>query len=187
MADIQYYERVIKAETGKRRLLPKLVAISAYAVILSIWFVIAVRVGLTASVLMLVPLSILTAVLLTWKYTAVEYEYSFTAGILTFSKIYGKSKRKSVFEADLRNLISVVPYDERSMDSVDARTVINAIPNEACQNPCICVFEENEKRTCIIIDCDNMSAKIFKFFKPSATDRRIFDRIKNQKSERSDA
>ncbi|MBQ8818697.1 MAG: hypothetical protein IJZ83_08975 [Clostridia bacterium] len=177
MADIQYYERIIKTENTTKKVLPKILMIGAYIVILSIWFVIAVRYSINAAMIMLIPLSILTAVLLTWKYTSVEYEYSFTAGIFTFSKIYGKSKRKPIFEGDLKKLISVTAYSESNVDSIDAHTVINATPS-ACPNPCVCIFEENERKTCIIIDCDAMTAKILRFFKVSAVDRSVFYKIK---------
>ena len=187
MADIQYYERVIKAQEGGKRFLPRAVAICGYIFILTLWLVIAVRVGISASLLMLIPLSVLTAVWLTWKYTSIEYEYSFTAGIFTFSKIYGKTKRKTVFEADLKTLVSAVPYDERAVETSNARSVINAIVTESCPNPCVCIFEENDKRTCVILDCDEMSARILRFFKPSATDRRIFEHTKKQNTEVSDA
>ena len=183
MANIQYYERILKTEKTSKKLLPKLLAIGFYAIILSVWFIIMIRVGLTASVVMLIPLSILTAVLLTWKYTSVEYEYSFIGGILTISKIYGKTKRKAIFEAELNTLISAIPYHSEAVESVRAQNVINAIPNKECPNPCVCVFEENEKRTCVIMDCDELTAKILKFFKPSAADRRIFEGIKKQNYE----
>ena len=180
MADINYYERVIKAQKKTTKLLPKLIMLFIYAVILSIWFVIAMRYSITASMLVLIPLSILTIVLLTWKYTSVDYEYSFTAGIFTFSKIYGSAKRKQIFEGELKNVCSVTPYNESELSSITVDTIVNAIPEGACPNPCICIFEENEKKVCVLLDCDEMSAKIFRFFKPSATDKAVWDRIKKQ-------
>ncbi len=174
MADIQHYERVLKPTRTSTRVLPKVLMIAAYIVIISLWFVLTVRVGLTAAILMLIPLSVLIAVTLTWKYTSVEYEYSFAAGTLTFSKIYGSSKRKAVFDGDLRCLISVMPYNEQSIARVQCDRTVFAIPEGVNENPCICLFEENEKRTCVILECDELSIKIFRFFKPSAVDRSVY-------------
>ncbi len=180
MADIQHYERVLKPTRATSKILPKALMISAYVALVGLWFVLTVRVGLTASVLMLIPISVLIAVTLTWKYTAVEYEYSFVAGTLTFSKIYGKSKRRAVFDGDLRCLVSVLPYNEQNAERVQCDKTVFAIPEGVEENPCICVFEENEKRTCVVLDCDELSAKIFRFFKPSAVDRAVFEAFKTQ-------
>lgn len=172
MADIQYYERVLKKKETKGKAL----LIALYVLILSVWFVVAIRYMLNAAIILMIPLSILIAVLLTWKYTCVEYEYSFAAGTFTLSKIYGKSKRKTVFAADIKSLILVKPHDPLRDTHLEYSEFINAIPSKVSQNPCICVFEVDEKRTCVLMDCDEMSAKIFRFFNASAVDRDIFKR-----------
>ena len=39
-------------------------------------------------------------------------------------------------------------------------------------------FEDDKKeKIYLILDCDELTAKIFKFFAPSATDRNIFDKL----------
>ena len=173
MADIQYYERVLKKKDLRRILL----LLGAYFVILSVWFVVAIRYTLNAMILVLAPLSILAAVLLTWKYAKVEYEYSFSAGTFTFSKIYGKSKRKTVFSADLKSIALAKPYDADRDADLDYSEFINAIPSSFSQNPCICIFDVNEKRTCVLIECDERSAKILRYFNPSAVDRDVLKKI----------
>ncbi len=167
MADIQYYERVLKKQGASARLLPRLLMIAAYVVLLSVWFVIVVRIGLSASLLMLIPFSVLTVVLITWKYTSVEYEYSFTAGVFVFSKIYGASGRKNVFEADLRALVSAEPLSEGALARVGVTpTDARVLPDSP--NDCLLVFSEHEKKSAVIIECDQMTVKILRFFKPSA-------------------
>ena len=177
MADIQYYERILKLKDVKR----KLVLIGVYFVILSAWFVVAIRYALNATVLVLAPISVLATVLLTWKYASVEYEYSFSAGTFTFSKIYGKSKRKTVFSAEIKCMTLAKPYDEQRDAGLDFSEFINAIPSQTAANPCICIFDVDEKKTCVLIDCDEMSAKILRFFNPSATDRGIITKTNSDK------
>ncbi len=167
MADIQYYERVQKSKEPKKKAL----MIGIYAIILSIWFVICIRFTINAAIIVLIPLSIFIAVLLTWKYTCVEYEYSFTAGTFTFSKIYGRSKRKTIFSQDLKLLTLAKPYKRE--EALDYGEFINAIPNGNAQSPCICIFVVDEKRTSVLLDCDEMTAKILKFFNHTATSREL--------------
>lgn len=177
MADVQHYERVLKKKKGV--LASRLILILIYLFIFSVWFVVTVRFGLHIAVVVLAPLSIVIAVLLTWKYTKVEYEYSFVAGSFTFSRIYGSKKRKTVFEAELKTLVSVIPYDTVKFSPKDDNgTLINAVPDGASPNPCVCLFEDGDgKRYHVIIDCDGMTARILRFFKASALDRSVFERI----------
>ncbi len=168
MADIQYYERVLKAQKVSTKLWQKVMMIGIYLLLLTVWLIIIVRVGISASLLMLIPLSVITVVLLTWKYTSVEYEYSFAAGHFTFSRIYGSSKRKAIYDTELTNLVAFTAYSEKAADSLNVHKIINAIPDATAQNPVICTFEENEQRTAVILDCDEMTLKILKFFKGSA-------------------
>ena len=177
MADVQYYERVLKKKAIKRKLL----LIGVYVIILSIWFVVAIRYTLNAAIIILAPLSILIAVLLTWKYASVEYEYSFSAGTFTFSKIYGRSKRKTVFSADIKSIALAKPYDADRDAGLDYSEFINAIPCSASPNPCICIFDVDEKRTCVLIDCDDRSARILRFFNPSSVDRDILKKLTSDK------
>lgn len=172
MADIQYYERILKKKEPRGKAL----LITAYIVMLSVWFVIAVRYALTAAIILMIPLSIFIAVILTWKYTCVEYEYSFSAGTFTFSKIYGKSKRKTFFSTDLGALTYAKPYDAERDGNAEYSKFINAIPTDNAKNPCICVFNIDDEKIGLLFDCDEMSAKILKFFKASAVDRELIKR-----------
>ena len=175
MADITSYERILK----KKQLSLKILMIAIYVIIASVWFVIAVRVTLNAAMILLAPLSVLIAVLLTWKYTCIEYEYSFVAGNFTLSKIYGKSRRKVMLEFEIKSLMEIFPYNARTEGKIKGGIFINGLPGNASPNPCVCVFENDEEnKVFFVLDCDEQTAKIFKFYNPVATDRAIFDNIK---------
>ena len=183
MADIQHYERVIKPPKNGKPLLYKILLLGILLVALSIWLVISVHFSVHIIIILLIPALLILATALAWKYTNFEYEYSFTAGQLTYSKIYGNSRRRMIFASDLRSLQAVVPYDRLKADLSKDDKVITALPDINSSNPCVCVFDEDEKKTYLIIDCDEMSARIFRFFNPSATDRSLFDQFKSEKGE----
>ena len=67
-------------------------------------------------------------------------------------------------------------YDSDYND-LDYSEFINAIPSSFSQNPCICIFDVNEKRTCVLIECDERSAKILRYFNPSAVDRDVLKKL----------
>lgn len=174
MADIQHYERIIKKVKGATLL--KVIFLFIYTLICVFWSILALNFGLI--LLIFAPLFVFIAYIFTRQYTCTEYEYSLVAGIFSFSKIYGGRRRKNVFEADLKFLVSAVPYNERTAVSAKGETVINAIPNGQSANPCVCLFEDGSgKKYRVIIDCDAMTLRILKFFRPSAVDRSVADKI----------
>ena len=180
MADIQHYERIIKKQKGN--FVSRALCILVYVFIFSVWIVISAKIGFSAAIIPLSVFSVIIAVIITWKYTNVEYEYSFTYGTFAFSRIYSSKKRKAVFEADLKTLVSAVPYrDDPKVSSKEGIKLINAIPYCSSSNPCICLFEDTDgKKHYIIIDCDAMTLKILRFFKMSAVDRELSQLINEE-------
>ena len=94
MADIQGYERVLEQDESvlKRS---RILMIVLYGVIFTLLMLAAVLASLNPALLLLAPLGTAVAVIFSWKYTRVEYEYSFFGGVLTFSKIYSGSSRST--------------------------------------------------------------------------------------------
>lgn len=172
MADIQHYERILKRST----LSAKALMLLLYAAVLGAWTVLAFITAFNPGVLLLALLTLVALVLLTWKYTSVEYEYSFVAGNFTLSKIYGKRRIKQVFESDLKMLISVAPLENAKTPTKEDGRVINGLP-ESAEFPIVCVFQDgNENKYFVLIDCDGVTARILKFFRMSTLDREIVKR-----------
>lgn len=177
MADIQSYERVLK----KKDIGTKILMIVIYALIAFVGLLALIKFGFKPQIIVLIPLLLVAIVKLTWRYTQTEYEYSFLAGTATVSKIFGNSSRRTVVELEIRSIISLSVYDSKKMARIASeggKKIINSLPHKNCQNPCVCVFEDDKKeKIYLILDCDELTAKIFKFFAPSATDRNIFDKL----------
>ena len=174
MADIQHYERVFSKKHAPKSLIPVLIVL--YCLMLCGWVVLALLSAMNIALLLLVPAAVFLVAFVVWKYSQVEYEYSFEAGVFTFSKIYGKSNRKTVFEEELSNLTRVVSYENAEVPRGDK--LINATTTLECDNPCVCCFRIDENDVYVIIDCDELTARIIRSFKPSALDRSVFDGIR---------
>ena len=186
MADIQSYERVLKKKGGRA----KAIMIIVYIFILSLWLVALAKFGISPQLLLLIPLSLVAVIALTWRFTQVEYEYAFIAGIMTFSKIYGNSRRKTILEFDIKSVISVYPYNEQTAlktGTDDKSRIINGIPSKESPNPCMCVFEDSkDRKVYFLLDCDELTARIFKFFNSSATERSVLDRLSESLTQNND-
>ena len=180
MADIQSYERVLKTKRKSRGGIGILAAVLCVASLLGVWIYVSLALKLNPTWVALVPILLITIVFILRKYSQVEYEYSFTSGYFTYSKIYGKSRRKAVCEIDIRTVTEVIPYDQNTSKRLtNASSVIKALPEGNAQNPCVCVFEEKEQIIYLIFDCDAQTAKIFKYFNPRATSNTILSNLKS--------
>ena len=174
MADRQHYERVFAKKHAPKGLVIGLIVL--YCVMVSGWFVLALLSSMNIALALLAPAAVLAVAIATWKYTQLEYEYSFTGGVFTFSKIYGKSSRKTVFEEELRNLTRVVSYEKAEVPKGDK--LIQAIPSLDGDTLAVCCFQIDDENVYVIIDCDELTAKIIRHFKPSALDRSVLDTLK---------
>ena len=102
----QIYERVIPLQKKGAMLRTCIVLCLVYGAIAlggTLWFLVT----LNPYIAVLTVLLTVTVILLTGKYMRVEWEYSFAGDAFVISKIYGKSRRKTKFEADLKHLSGV--------------------------------------------------------------------------------
>ncbi len=67
---------------------------------------------LIAPLLCFIPLTLWILVFFTWRYTQVEYEFSFFSGELTVSRVLGGRSRKEMAKILIRELAAVVPAEE---------------------------------------------------------------------------
>jgi hypothetical protein len=176
MASTQLYEKIVKVKNAKQ--VAKLIsAILLYVLYLLIWFFVGIY-NPKSSILIFTAgiLSCLLIILITWKYLFLEYEYSFCQGILTVSKIYGKRKRKSLIDVDLRHLVLVAPATDENIsraDNLKPESRIISVSNEYADNIWLMVTgEENEPRILIFIEADERSLEILKSNAPFAFTRK---------------
>ena len=70
----------------------------------------------------ILPLSFLGVVLYFWKLFNVEFEYSLTSGIMTFSRINGSMRRKKLLELTIKEMHEIAPYTD------DAKAHLETLP-----------------------------------------------------------
>ena len=162
---------VAEAKTKKLKL-KKIGLICAYV----LWGAIALIGGASTNVLPIlcfIPLTIWIFVFLTWKYTQVEYEYSFFAGKLTVSRVLGNRTRKKMTELTLRDLSSVLPYTERNVaqaESYGAKNSYFAASSVDAKDLYILLWEnpESKERSLLCMELNEKAIKIIKYYNMSA-------------------
>lgn len=162
---------VAEAKTPKLKM-KKLALIFAYV----LWGAVALIGGASTNILPIlcfIPLTIWILVFLTWKYTQVEYEYSFFSGKLTVCKILGGRTRKKMVEVQLRDLSSVLPNTERNAamaDSYKADNVYFAASSPKAPDLYIALWEdaETKKRSMLCLELNEKAIRIIKYYNMSA-------------------
>ena len=111
MNELQTYETVV-TEQGRGAILRRLAWVLGYVIFFSLFIVWSATQGISFPILILGALLTGSAVLFTWKYTSLEYEYSVTGNYFSLAKIYGKRTRKAVWEIDLKRATLIAPCTE---------------------------------------------------------------------------
>jgi len=106
-----YEFAVSQRKEGKWRLFRALLIAGYVLYALAILFI-GMKYSIIAPLLAFIPLSLWVIVFITWRYVNVDYEYSITSGILTFTKIYGNRSRRKIFEMTLRDAVRIAPLEQ---------------------------------------------------------------------------
>ena len=122
-------------------------------------------------------LIILGLIKLMWKYLCLEYEYSFSYGVLCVSKIYGKRKRKQIVEADIKSLIMIAPATQENIakaEHLEAEERVISVSSEKAENIWLVLTgDKDEKRVLVFFEADERSLAILKSVNPYAFSKRI--------------
>lgn len=166
MASTQLYERIIKVKDS-RQIAKRIIGIMLYVLYLAIW-VMAGIFNPERSILIFLAgiLSCILIILITKKYLSVEYEYCFCQSTLTISKIYGKSKRKTLIEVDMPKLALICPASDEGIQRAEhlkpERRIISVSSEYASDIYLLVTGEENEPRILIFIEADERALTILK-------------------------
>ena len=103
------YEYVVSPAKQPIWKLKRTLAVIGYIVYAVTVFSVGAYTKLLLPMMALVPLSTWILVFFTWRYVAVEYEYSFVSGTMTLTKILGGRARKKVLEVRIKELHTIAP------------------------------------------------------------------------------
>ncbi len=121
----------------------------------------------------LVPITLWIIIFFSWRYVDIDYELSMTSGILTFSKIFGSRKRKTVFEIPIKSISLIAPYENdvpKRIDRYAPEVIYDARSSLKASRQYFALFENSDgKKSLLLFEADDKALKIFKFYNASAT------------------
>ena len=131
---------------------------------------------LIAPLLAFIPFSLWLLVFLTWRYTQVEYEYSFFSGTLTVSRVLGGRARKELCRVAIRSVSEILPYEDAYVDRIErfsAERTVFAASDENAQNLYAVLWTDgNNVRTVLFFEASEKALKICRYYNMSAMARK---------------
>ncbi|MBR2927507.1 MAG: hypothetical protein IKC31_08020 [Clostridia bacterium] len=168
------YEYIIAEKKTPARTAKKVTFILLYVLWAAGWLFLAFRIKWIVPFLALIPISLWIIVFLTWRYTEIEYEYSFFSGTLTVHKILGGKSRKRMLELDLRRLDAVFPNDQSGKARVEGMLVdelYTAISHPDSDAVYAAIWQEGGKSCLLWFEPDEKARKLIRYYQPRAIDR----------------
>ena len=167
------YEYTV-AEKKTRTLYFKRAALSAlYALWVIGWLLAGVMIKLIVPLLAFIPISLWVLVFLTWRYTQVEYEYSFFSGELTASRVLGGRTRRVLCTIKLRDIELLIPCSSDDaavrIDRFAPQRVIFAASSEDSPTLFTALFKNDDGTpTALYFEPDEKARKIVRYYNATA-------------------
>lgn len=167
------YERLIVQNNPKKRRVTIIGFLCLYLIWALLWFGVMIWVGINAPMIFFIPLTTALLAAATWKYIHVEFEYTLLDGTFCLDKIYGKKKRKSLLEADLKQAVWIAPRTDESQAQAERHSpnqTIVAVSSLNDNDIWLLLFEDPDgNRTLVWVNADDAMLRIFRHYNPRAT------------------
>ncbi|MBE6560041.1 MAG: hypothetical protein E7662_02845 [Ruminococcaceae bacterium] len=168
-----YTEYVVAQKSEGKWRVKRILAVCGYVFFSIFWL------GFMVGGLKIWPLGMLTPILtwllvfLTWRYVAVEYEYTMASGTVTFTHIYGRRSRKQIYECKIKDFTRIAPVSDPYANDYAAKDIEITYDFRGSQNTPDAYFatftDAKGKKGVIFFEMTNKALKICRFYNPSAT------------------
>ncbi len=166
------FEYTVSEKMTSALRLKKIALLAAYILWGVVIFVVGMMVRLIVPFLALVPLSIWIIAFFTWRYTQVDYEYSFFSGMLTVSRILGGRSRKKLTSVVIRDAAHILPYTDENVaraEAFGAKTSIFAASSHDAENLYLILWDSEETgKTMLCFEANEKAVKILRYYNIAA-------------------
>ena len=165
------FEYAVAEAKNKALKLRKTLLILGYIVYVVVFFAIFVSINIFMCAFVLI--SSIAVVWLTWRFTQIEYEYSFFAGELTVNRILGNRTRKNLTKVRIQAFSAVFAATELNQSKIEAfaaEKTIFAASEAKAENLWVALWEDAEsgKRQALYFEPNEKAIKILKYYNASA-------------------
>ncbi len=167
------FEYTVAEANNKALKTKKLLFVVGYVAYGAIILALGATTKLFLPLMCFIPLSLWIIVWLTWRFTQVEYEYSFFSGELTVNRILGNRTRKTMTKVRIQQLSAVFPATELNQSKVEAfgvQNTIMAVSEANAEGIWIALWEDAEsgKRMALYFEPNEKAIKILRYYNAAA-------------------
>ena len=167
------FEYTVAEANNKALKTKKLLFIAAYVAYGAIILGLGASTKLLLPLMCFIPLSLWIIIWLTWRFTQVEYEYSFFSGALTVNRILGNRTRKKMMESRIQAFSAIFQATEANQSKIGAwgaENTIFAASEAGAENLWVALWEDAEsgKRCILYFEPNEKAVKILKYYNASA-------------------
>ena len=169
MNEFNTYEFVVAQKSEGKARLTRILAIVAYVLVFLIAFVVLCVSNLMQFVAVLVMVYI-PLVVFTWRFFSVEFEYSMTSGIMTFSHIYGGKSRKEKLSVTIKDMKEIAPYTEEArvhLETLGLKQNHLFVSSLSAPDMYYAVFEANGEMQVVYFEATQKALQILRFYNTS--------------------
>lgn len=178
MSDSAFCEILVKRKCEGSLLAKRLGFLFVCFVFAMLWSVITVLLSFSPAIIALGVLLTAFFVYMSLKLTVLEYEYSIVNGTLYFAKIFGKTRRREVFDIDIKRIDTFGNYTKEIQENFkeDGAKLFIALSSSKIQNAKYVKFKDSGDTTHVFVfECNEEMEKKIKSHNP----RLAFSSFKN--------
>lgn len=113
------YEYVVAEKPSASLRMRRIALILLYVIWVLGFLAVGLLLRIVAPLLAFIPITLWILIFFTWRYTQVEYEFSFLSGQLTVSRILGGRSRKKLAEITIREASAILPVTDANAERID--------------------------------------------------------------------
>ena len=166
------FEYTVSESAGTALLFKRISFLALYVLWGVGWLLAGVMLKLILPLLALIPISLWILVYCTWRFTQVEYEYSFFGGSVTVCRVLGGKSRRTLTTVSLRSLSAVYPCDEQNVARIEAfgaqRSIFAASSEDSDTLYALLWNDEKNGKTVLYFDANEKALKIIRYYNASA-------------------
>lgn len=166
-----YAEYVVEKKIEGQYKMQRLLMLLGYAVV-AIVVVVAVAISGFIPLIALAPTAVWMLSFFTWPYVSIEYSFTVDASMLTVEKVLGGKKKIKLFQAKVKDLSLIAPYDDEykaEADNFAADVRVEAVPSMDCYDLYFALHtDESGKKTIVFFQATAQSLKALKYYNSSA-------------------
>ena len=169
MSDSAFCEILVKRKCEGSLLAARVASLFGCFVFAALWSLLVLLLSFSPAIILLGISLLAVFVYISLKSTVVEYEYSIVNGSLYFSKITGKTRRREIFDIDIKRIDAFDDYTSELAEKYkyDGAKILNALSSSKVQDAKYVRFTDDGDTTYIFVfESNELMAKKLKTFNP---------------------